>query len=530
MRTVVAALLVCLITCAAHSQDTVGRPVVSLDDCDTAVIARASDSRQPVNDPAFAKLVYNVRAWAGTPVAAAKPLTPGTFAEVIDDIGESPGQLVRTTVQILRVDPAGGPSSAKTAAEGQAFSDVYRWTVRLLPAARGETLKSGDRLSLDHPPLDPADVIAHLYVVKGGRYYDPGDVWHLTARVYRAPGPAYRPAYVNSPRYPQVEPPSKARLELVAYAPGPTLDRVSRRHARSPIQQEPDDSSGDSDDALKAVSFNIRYGTAKDGPNAWPHRREMVTDLLRDMDADVIGLQEALRFQLDEIEAALPGYIEVGVGRDDGLTAGEYAPLLVRSRRFAVAAAGTFWLSDTPEVPGSRSWGNGIPRICTWARLVEKAGAEDHARAVWVYNVHMDHISAASRQRGAELIAAYLRDRPAAYADEPVVLMGDFNTGEGSPPLQFLRGEADRASSEEMWPGYESPESPALVDTFRQAHPDAEEVGTFTAFRMGATTGEKIDHILVSQGARVLDAGIDRTSRDGRYPSDHFPVWAVVKF
>jgi endonuclease/exonuclease/phosphatase family metal-dependent hydrolase len=284
-----------------------------------------------------------------------------------------------------------------------------------------------------------------------------------------------------------------------------------------------------SEGSLKAVTFNIRYGTADDGPNAWPHRREMVIDLLRDMDADVIGLQEALRFQLDEIEAALPGYVEIGVGRNDGLTAGEYAPLLVRSERFAVAAAGTFWLSDTPEEPGSRSWGNGIPRICTWARLIEKSPEEGQAAAVWVYVVHMDHISAGSRQRGAELIAAQMRDRPAPYADEPIMLMGDFNTGEATPPLQFLRGEIERAS-EEMWPGYEPPKSPKLVEAFRAVHPDAQEVGTFTAFRIGATTGEKIDHLLVSKGAKVLDAGIDRTSRDGRYPSDHFPVWAVVKF
>ena len=297
---------------------------------------------------------------------------------------------------------------------------------------------------------------------------------------------------------------------------------------------------------LKVATFNIRYGTAADGANAWPNRRDMVFDVLREMDADVIGLQEALRFQLDEI-AAMPGYVEIGVGRADGLASGEYSPLFVRAERFAVAAAGTFWLSEMPEEPGSRTWGNRIPRICTWARLVSRSlpgsGAGDDGetasdaaqatrapRAIWVYCVHLDHLSAPSRQRAVEQIAAHLQDRREAFRHEPVVLMGDFNAGEASSPLQYLRGEAERASDANAWPGYTPPGSPRLVDTYRAIHPERVEAGTFSAFRMGATDGEKIDHVLVSKGIEVVDAGIDRTSRDGRYPSDHFPVWAVVKF
>lgn len=276
------------------------------------------------------------------------------------------------------------------------------------------------------------------------------------------------------------------------------------------------------DGELSLVSFNIRYGTAADGENAWEHRREMVTDLLAGLDADIVGLQEALRFQLDEIGGALPGYVEIGVGRDDGLAAGEYSPLLVRTDRFTIAAAGTFWLSDAPETPGSASWGNRIPRVCTWARLVDKAGGS----GVYVYNVHLDHQSQPSRERAAELIAAHIAARP--HAREPVVLMGDFNAGEGNAAMRYLRGEAARASGADAWPGHEPPPSPRLIDTFRAAHPDAGEVGTFSGFRPGATGGEKIDHILVSADVDVLEAGIDRTSAHGRYPSDHFPVTARV--
>ncbi len=301
------------------------------------------------------------------------------------------------------------------------------------------------------------------------------------------------------------------------------------------------------DDAVKVVTFNIRYGTAGDGPNAWPHRREMVADLLREMNADIVGLQEALRFQLDYLAAAVPGYVEIGVGRDDGVAAGEYAALFVRADRFAIAASGTFWLSDTPDTPGSRTWGNGIPRICTWMRLIEtparssdegdaqgtasgRRTATESPRGVWVYNVHLDHMSAPSRERAAEQIAAHIHDRPPAFASEPVILMGDFNAGEESSPLKYLRGETDRASVADAWPGHTPVGSPELVDTFRTIDSEEQEVGTFSGFRMGETTGAKIDHILTSERVKVLDAGIDRTSRDGRYPSDHFPVWAVLDF
>lgn len=299
-------------------------------------------------------------------------------------------------------------------------------------------------------------------------------------------------------------------LALVATAPAVVRAQASDRAEGARLE-------------LDVVSFNIRYGTAADGENGWEHRREMVTGVLARLDADIVGLQEALRFQLDEIEQAVPGYVEIGVGRDDGATRGEYSALLVRAERFAIDSSGTFWLSDTPEVPGSRSWGNGITRICTWARLVEK----ESGRGVYVFNTHLDHQSQPSRERSAELIAERIAER--AHTDEPVVLMGDLNAGEDNPAVRYLRGESERASDAAAWPGHEPAGSPRLVDTFRAVHPDAAEAGTFNGFEPGATGGEKIDHILVSEGAEVVEAGIDRTSENGRYASDHFAVWARVR-
>jgi endonuclease/exonuclease/phosphatase family metal-dependent hydrolase len=260
---------------------------------------------------------------------------------------------------------------------------------------------------------------------------------------------------------------------------------------------------------LAVMSFNIRYGTANDGDNHWTRRREMLFDLLRDEDADLVGLQEALRGQVDEILAAVPAYAAVGVGRDDGRAAGETAAILFRRDRFHVAGAGTFWLSDTPSVPGSRSWGNTITRIATWARFVDHDGS-----AFWQFNVHMDHQSQPSRERSARLLVDRIGER--AQAVEPVVVTGDFNAGEDNPAIHVLVGAPDAAGGA----------LPQFMDTFRVLHPAEPEAGTFNAFTMGTTTGPKIDYVLVQPGTTVLAASIVRASRDGRYPSDHFPVTA----
>lgn len=256
--------------------------------------------------------------------------------------------------------------------------------------------------------------------------------------------------------------------------------------------------------ALTLMSFNIRYGTANDGDDRWEHRDHLVERVIAGRAADVVGLQEALAFQIDEIVTAVDGYGVVGVGRDDGANRGEQAAILYRTDRFAVAESGTFWLSDTPGVVGSKSWGNGITRVCTWVRLIERSTG----RGVYVFNAHLDHQSQPSRERSAELITERIKAR--AF-DDPAVLMGDFNAGESNAAIRTVVAEGGAG----------------LVDSYRVAHPDESTVGTFNGFR-GTDDGDKIDYVFVPADAKVIDAEIDRTNDDGRYPSDHFPVWATV--
>jgi endonuclease/exonuclease/phosphatase family metal-dependent hydrolase len=261
---------------------------------------------------------------------------------------------------------------------------------------------------------------------------------------------------------------------------------------------------------LTVMTFNIRYGTANDGENRWANRRALLFDVIRDANADVIGLQEALDAQLREVTTALPAYAVVGVGRDDGRTRGEYAAILFRTDRFRVSDSGTFWFSDTPSVVASKSWGNNTTRICTWARFVDRDG-----RAFWHYNVHLDNESQPSRERSTAFLAERMAQR--RVPEEPAIVTGDFNAGEDDPALATLFGPR---------PGGQAP---LLLDTFRVRYPNEKAVGTFSGFVMGETSGPKIDYILVPPGTDVLGAAIVRTSRDGHYASDHFPVTAQVR-
>jgi endonuclease/exonuclease/phosphatase family metal-dependent hydrolase len=269
------------------------------------------------------------------------------------------------------------------------------------------------------------------------------------------------------------------------------------------------------DTDLVVMTFNIRYSTARDGVNNWVNRREMVFDILRRYDPDVVGLQEALRHQIDEIRATLPQYEEIGCGRD-GQTQGEYSAILYRKDRLDVDDCGTFWLSDTPELPRSITWGNACTRICTWGRFLRK----DRDGAFYLFNTHLDHISRYSRDRSVILLARQMRDR--AHPD-PVIVTGDLNASEHHSAVRYLKGEV-RLGACRIGP---SKNPVPLVDTFRVLHPDARRVGTFNGFR-GRTSGRKIDYVFAQPDFEVRSAEILRDHTDGRYPSDHFPVIAVL--
>lgn len=260
---------------------------------------------------------------------------------------------------------------------------------------------------------------------------------------------------------------------------------------------------------FRVMTYNIRYGTADDGENSWPLRKDLLFNLLAGYAEDVMGFQEALDFQVQEIQQALPQYEYVMVGRDDGKMAGESCAIFYRRDRFELADTGTFWFSNTPWKPASKHWGNTIPRICTWVRLTETASG----KSFYVYNLHLDHQSQVSREKSTELLAKEISNRP---TNDPYVVMGDFNVGLDNPAMLYLQ---------EI--GVETP-YPRLVDTWQVMNRTKKPAGTFNGFKTGSA-GDNIDHILVPDDTEIIEVGIDRRSFNGHYPSDHFPVYAEIR-
>jgi endonuclease/exonuclease/phosphatase family metal-dependent hydrolase len=260
---------------------------------------------------------------------------------------------------------------------------------------------------------------------------------------------------------------------------------------------------------VKIMTFNIRYENTGDGPNVWSLRRELAGDAIRRFDPDFVGIQEAMPGQIADLVKMFPAYRLLGRSRNADPKSGEAVPILYRDSRWRLddKQHGTFWLSDTPEVSGSTTWGNSLPRVVTWARFIDK----QTGRGLYVYNTHFDNASEPSRQKSAALLARRIAERSDR---EPVLLLGDFNADESSPALEYLTGQ--------------TPKSPIkLIDTFREVHPTEKHVGTFHDFR-GGEDGEKIDFILALPGVEVRSAGIVREHRDRLYPSDHYPVTAEV--
>ena len=261
---------------------------------------------------------------------------------------------------------------------------------------------------------------------------------------------------------------------------------------------------------IDAVAFNIRFDNPKDGENAWPNRKEMVGKWIESESPDVIGLQEALRHQINDIKKVATAYSEYGVGRDDGKSRGEHCTILYLKKRFTLDKkdCGTFWFSDTPEKIASKSWGNEIPRICTWARLIHKKTG----KGFYLYNVHYDHQSQSSRIGASNLIIERISNRK--QSNEPIILMGDFNAAEKNPAITAFKEEPLK-----------------LVDTFRVVKPDEKMVKTFHGFRGGSFMGGKIDHVFIlPKTAKVRSAEIVRFNKDKRYLSDHYPVRAKLSF
>lgn len=253
--------------------------------------------------------------------------------------------------------------------------------------------------------------------------------------------------------------------------------------------------------AFNVASYNLRYDTPADGDNAWAQRRSALLALLRRHRFDIIGTQEGLHHQIRDI-ATLPEFAFVGAGRDDGRQAGEYAAIIYRKDRFKVLRSGTFWLSETPDVP-SYGWdARCCRRIAGWAHLKDRRSG----RTLYFFSAHFDHQGEVARRESAKLLLRKIRD---IAGDAPVISAGDLNATPGSEPVTLLLGTLHDASAVSRSP----PTGPQ---------------GTFNGFQAYPATPIRIDYLLVNGQIKVLSYATIADAEGGRVPSDHFPIVARV--
>ncbi len=259
---------------------------------------------------------------------------------------------------------------------------------------------------------------------------------------------------------------------------------------------------------VKVMSFNVRYGTAADGDNHWDLRHDLVVETIRVFDPDLLGLQEVLKFQGEYLQEKFPEYEFVGRGRDRDPDSGEFSAIMFRRDRFELVDSGHFWLSETPEEPGSQGWDAVLPRMVSWARLRNRANS---GTEILFANTHFDHKGREARDKSAQLIRQRLIDGQAT----PLILSGDFNTAIDSPPYQTLIGDPDD-------------EKRTMTDTFRVIFAGSENEGTSNHWA-AKRDGSRIDWILHSPEFVTVNAAINYHNLLGRYPSDHYPVQAVLR-
>jgi len=294
-------------------------------------------------------------------------------------------------------------------------------------------------------------------------------------------------------------------------------------------------------DAIRVGTYNIRLSPGDKGtPNAWPERKADMVDLLEKLDLDVFGLQEVCPDQAAYIRERMTDYAFVGEHREADRKSGEASPVCYRKSRFEALDKGTFWLSETPETPASKSWNTACTRVCSYLVLKDKVTDKTFCFA----NTHTDHVSALAREKGMLLIIERMRK---FGAGSPIVFTGDHNCRENEGPALAVAKLLKNALYEtetppegswrtfEGWkwvdaevPATEALKYPVEVRNARPGSPDAEKVGGQHPYeRFGA----RIDYVYVSPGTKVLDYRTVNDARPGKklYPSDHFPVVATIE-
>ena len=256
--------------------------------------------------------------------------------------------------------------------------------------------------------------------------------------------------------------------------------------------------------SVKMMSYNIRYDITTSNASPWAERHSAIASQINRFDVDIVGMQEVLDHQREQLLSDLPGFSSIGVGRDDGQKSGEFSPIFYKEERFRVLASGTFWLSPTPDVP-SKGWDAALNRICTYAQFFDL----EFKQSFWVFNTHFDHVGEVARMKSSVLILRKIQEVTKGTR-EAVIFCGDLNLNDDHPTITFLQSQMRDALLV----------SQEVKSTMNK---------TFNNFDLENEATKRIDYLFTNKKVAVLSFETIVERFGVSYPSDHFPIVANLK-
>jgi endonuclease/exonuclease/phosphatase family metal-dependent hydrolase len=252
------------------------------------------------------------------------------------------------------------------------------------------------------------------------------------------------------------------------------------------------------------MSYNIRYDITTSNASPWTERHTAISSQIKRFDVDIVGMQEVLVHQRQQLLTDLPAFASVGVGRDDGINAGEFSPIFYKADRFQLLVSSTFWLSPTPEIP-SKGWDAALNRICTYAQFVDRQSKD----TFWVFNTHFDHVGETARMKSAELILQKMKEVTKG-TNQAVIFCGDLNLNDDHSTITFIQSQLKDA---------------LLVSKQLKTNMNR----TFNNFDLTTPASKRIDYIFTNENLIIQSFETIVEPFGVSYPSDHFPILAKLK-
>jgi endonuclease/exonuclease/phosphatase family metal-dependent hydrolase len=258
---------------------------------------------------------------------------------------------------------------------------------------------------------------------------------------------------------------------------------------------------------LNVMTFNIRLNIASDSMNAWPYRKDKVASQILFHEVNLLGVQEALHEQMMDLKERLTKFKYLGGGRDDGKEKGEYSAIFYDTTRLEVLQSQMFWLSETPSVPGSKSWDAAITRMVTWAKFKDRKTK----KIFFAFNTHFDHMGKVARRESAKIVLNKVKE---IAGNVPAIFTGDFNAQPSDEPIMVIM---DASNPLHLTDSKEITQTQHYGPT-----------GTFNGFQSKEVNDQPIDYIFIKGKWKVLKHATISQSWQGKFASDHFAVFARV--